>query len=179
MKLANEMIEHMEAEPCVAIAKFYKKEKKVINIDMSSSKAFIADVTKCFTHSDAYYRDRIGIKNMSKYKNIYDAVMAYETEKWKSRGYKPWCAYNGERPNTIKVIMEKIGVAKHCLSNLPKCKYCGKPVSVVGFDLETDDRIAPSGWIECECGNITNMGTYHWVDAVFYFLYKNVDRKDV
>lgn len=149
-----------------------------MDIDMSSSKAFIDDVARRFTHSDAYYRERIGFENMGNYKTIFDAAMAYETENWKNRGFKPMCVRYGERPNTVEVIMEKIGAAKYCLSHLPNCKYCGKPVTVVGFDLETGNRIAPSGWIECECGNITNVDTYHWVDAVFYYLYKNVDKKE-
>ena len=149
-----------------------------MTINMSSSNAFIADVTKRFTHTYVYYRERIGVEKMGEYKNIYDAVIAYETEKWKPKGYKPVCVLDGNRFKTIEVCLEKIGVAKYCLSHLPNCKYCGKPVTVVGFDLETGNRIAPSGWIECECGNITNADAYHWVDAVFYFLRKNVDKEE-
>lgn len=148
-----------------------------MKINMTLSEAFIDDVIRRFTHSYAYYREHIGIENMWKYKTIHDAAMAYETENWKNRGFKPMYVRNGKRPNTVEVIMEKIGVAKYCLSHLPNCKYCGKPVTVVGFDLETGNRIAPSGWIECECGNIMNADTYHWTDAVFYFLQKNADRK--
>ena len=149
-----------------------------MKIDMSSSKAFVDAVVKRFTHTYDYYREHIGIENMRKYKNIYDAVMAYETEKWKFKGYKPWCVRNGKRFKTIEVMLEKIGAAKYCLSHLPNCKHCGKPVTVVGFDLETGNRISPSGWVECECGNITNVDIYHWTDAVFFYLYKHVDKRN-
>ena len=149
--------------------------EKTMKIDMSSSEAFIDDVTRRFTNSYAYYREHIGIENMWKYKTIYDAAMDYETENWKNRGFKPMYVRNGKWPNTVEVIMEKIGAAKYCLTHLPRCKHCGKEPSVHFFDLETGYKTAPTGWISCECGDVE---CNNWADAVFFYLYKHVDKQN-
>ena len=146
-----------------------------MKIDMSSSKAFATEVIKRLKHTDSYYCSRIGSENMGKYKTICDAVFAYETENWKNKGYKPMIIRKGIRPNTVEVIMEKIGAARYCLTHLPRCKHCGEEPIVHCFDLETGYKTAPTGWISCECGDVE---CNDWTDAVFFYLYKHVDKRN-
>ena len=145
-----------------------------MKIDMSSSEAFIDDVIRRFTNSYAYYREHIGIENMWKYKTIFDAAMDYETENWKNRGFKPMYVRKGIRPNTVEVIMEKIGAEKYCLAHLPNCSKCGESPRVSCIDDETGFLIAPTFFIDCECGTVE---FNRWVEAVYWWLNKHVDKK--
>lgn len=145
-----------------------------MKIDMSSSKAFIADATKVIINTNDYYREQIGIENMENYNSIHQAAMAYENDAWKSRGFKVSAVYNGVTPNTVKVILEKVGAAKYCLAHLPNCSKCGESPRVSCIDEETGFLIAPTFFIDCECGT----GEFNsWVDAVYWWLNKHVDKK--